>query len=205
MLRRNITATSLFRDDIQIIKFQGEDTEVISNQAFVKGIESLNINELSESEIDSVVKILQKPSLNDLIRMIDLRDILSNFGVNEFDTNQESNTLEDDREASNDDSKRKKKAKLNFDDLIQESLNLLAVFTDYLLDTDTSVYEFFDEIIYSQVVRTKNKQNTVEIISSTDFFKRIQEDESVMRLIRQNKMATMGEEGDISEEAMQNI
>ena len=205
MLRRNITATSLFRDDIQIIKFQGEDTEVISNQAFVKGIESLNINELSESEIDSVVKILQKPSLNDLIRMIDLRDILSNFGVNEFDTNQESNTLEDDREASNDDSKRKKKAKLNFDDLIQESLNLLAVFTDYLLDTDTSVYEFFDEIIYSQVVRTKNKQNTVEIISSTDFFKRIQEDESVMRLIRQNKMTTMGEEGDISEEAMQNI
>ena len=53
------------------------------------------------------------------------------------------------------------------------SIKLLCVFTDYLLKTDTSVYEFFDGMIYNQVVRLKSKQSTLEIINSKDFFSQI--------------------------------
>ena len=71
---------------------------------------------------------------------------------------------------------RERNKPLNYDMLEKDSLNVLTLFTDYLLDTDTSVYEFFDGVIYNQVVRTKNKQSTVEIISSEDFMSKIKND-----------------------------
>lgn len=70
--------------------------------------------------------------------------------------------------------------------LRKDSLNLLALFTDYLLDTDTSVYEFFDGIIYNQVVRTKNKQSTVEIISAEDFIKKVRNDQNLTSKVDAN-------------------
>ena len=49
----------------------------------------------------------------------------------------------------------------------------MVLLTDYLLSTDTSVYEFFDKFIYNQLVRTKNKQSNVEIINAKNFFDQI--------------------------------
>jgi len=49
----------------------------------------------------------------------------------------------------------------------------MCLLTDYLLNTDTSVYEFFGNLIYNQIVRTKNKQSNIEIISSKDFFEKV--------------------------------
>jgi len=93
-----------------------------------------------------------------------------------------------------------KRKMLNFDQLSKESLMLLAVFTDYLLESDTSVYEFFNGTIYNQIVRTKNKQNTVEIISSSDFFKRINEEKEIIKLINSKNFSNQEEIEEISEE-----
>lgn len=49
----------------------------------------------------------------------------------------------------------------------------MCLLTDFLLNTDTSVYEYFDGLIYNQAVRTKNKQTDLEIINSKDFFEKI--------------------------------
>lgn len=98
-----------------------------------------------------------------------------------------------------------KRKMLNFDQLSKESLMLLAVFTDYLLESDTSVYEFFNGTIYNQIVRTKNKQNTVEIISSSDFFKRINEEKEIIKLINSKNFSNQEEIEEISEEWMENI
>lgn len=111
--------------------------------------------------------MLTKKPLTNYIRVVDLKELLENFGVKEYD--QGSQTNEDEMSETDDPRKRKKK-NMNFDVLTKESLNLLANLTDYLLDSDTSVYEFFDGMIYNQVVRTKNKQSTVEIISAIEFF-----------------------------------
>jgi hypothetical protein len=72
---------------------------------------------------------------------------------------------------------------MNFDLLSKESLTILAKFTDYLLETDTSVYEFFDEAIYNQIVRTKNKQSEVEIISANSFFSKMKSNPDFMKII----------------------
>lgn len=49
----------------------------------------------------------------------------------------------------------------------------MCLLTDFLLNTDTSVYEYFDGHIYNQAVRTKNKQTDLEIINSKDFFEKL--------------------------------
>lgn len=72
---------------------------------------------------------------------------------------------------------------MDFDLLSKDSLTLLVKFTDYLLETDTSVYEFFDEAIYNQIVRTKNKQSEVEIISASSFFIKMKENKDFIKII----------------------
>mmetsp|Transcript_17688 Transcript_17688/g.20444 ORF Transcript_17688/g.20444 Transcript_17688/m.20444 type:complete len:179 (-) Transcript_17688:44-580(-) len=93
-----------------------------------------------------------------------------------------------------DDPRKRKKKALNYDMLSKESLNILASFTDYLLDSDTSVYEFFDGVIYNQVVRTKNKQSTVEIISSDEFFNKIKSDKAFLKLLNIQNFSEKEEE-----------
>jgi hypothetical protein len=124
------------------------------------------------------MKVLTKKPLTNYIRIMDLRELLENFGVKEYDQASQSNEEE---MSETDDPRKHKKKNMNFDALTKESLNVLASLTDYLLDTDTSVYEFFDGMIYNQVVRTKNKQSTVEIISGIEFFNKIKTDKEFMK------------------------
>ena len=43
-----------------------------------------------------------------------------------------------------------------------------------LMELNVSLYDFFEGSIYEQLVKTKTKQNTVEIIAAKDFFELLQ-------------------------------
>lgn len=43
-----------------------------------------------------------------------------------------------------------------------------------LMELNVSLYDFFEGTIYEQLVKTKTKQNIVEIINSKDFFEMLQ-------------------------------
>lgn len=43
-----------------------------------------------------------------------------------------------------------------------------------LMELNVSLYDFFDGVIYEQLVKTKTKQNVVEIVNSKDFFEMLQ-------------------------------
>ncbi len=43
-----------------------------------------------------------------------------------------------------------------------------------LMELNVSLYDFFEGAIYEQLVKTKTKQNVVEIINGTDFFAYLQ-------------------------------
>lgn len=174
MLRRNLSTTTLFKDDIKAVKLQNKTADIINTTAFINGLKALGIFDLSENELKSTLSLLSKDSVSDIILVKDIIDVLMNFGVTEFDTNNADNT-NDEGYTETDDPRRRKKKTLNFDSLSKEALNVLAVFTDFLLDTDTSVYEFFDGFIFNQIVKTKSKQNSVEIMATKDFFSKIRE------------------------------
>jgi hypothetical protein len=58
--------------------------------------------------------------------------------------------------------------------LDEKSIKILAKLMLALMQLNVTLYDFFDGIIYEQLVKTKTKQNTVEIINTKDFFEMLQ-------------------------------
>lgn len=136
--------------------------------------------------------VVEKPEIPGYIIIPAYKELLENFGLKDYENMQD--TSRDDGVTETDDPRQKKNKKgLNYDDLTKESLNILTLFTDYLLDTDTSVYEFFEDEIYNQLVRTKNKQITTEIVPAVEFFKKIKENKKLSKLIKSKYLTAVNE------------
>jgi hypothetical protein len=58
--------------------------------------------------------------------------------------------------------------------LDEKSIKILAKLMLALMELNVSLYDFFDGAIYEQLVKTKTKQNTVEIMTGKDFFELLQ-------------------------------
>lgn len=56
----------------------------------------------------------------------------------------------------------------------EKSIKILAKLMLALMELNVSLYDFFDGAIYEQLVKTKTKQNVVEIIAAKDFFELLQ-------------------------------
>ena len=59
--------------------------------------------------------------------------------------------------------------------LDEKSIKILAKMILALMEMNATLDEFFDGVIYEQLVKTKTKQNTVEIINTNDFFNVLQQ------------------------------
>jgi hypothetical protein len=58
--------------------------------------------------------------------------------------------------------------------LNEKSIKILAKLMLALMELNISLYDFFQGCIYEQLVKTKTKQNVVEIINANDFFEMLQ-------------------------------
>ena len=163
LIQKGLTVRKLFGDGIKRIRINEEDVEIIEPTDFIEALNALEILDFSELELLCLMRVLTKPHMEKTILLKDLIIIMENFGIQE------------DAEEPAARGKAKKRKNLNFEKLDEESLRFLYIFSQYLLTTNTSVYEFYDTTVFNQVVRTKNKQSTVEIVSAADFFNKIQE------------------------------
>jgi len=59
---------------------------------------------------------------------------------------------------------------MDLSQLDEKSVRILAKMILALMELNATLDEFFDGVIYEQMVKTKTKSNTVEIINSKDFF-----------------------------------
>ena len=192
MLKRNYTVSSLFNDDIKYIKYQKEDLQVLATANYAKSLKKLEIDNFSTEDMQWILGVVEKPEIPGYIIIPAYKELLENFGLKDYENMQD--TSRDDGVTETDDPRQKKNKKgLNYDDLTKESLNILTLFTDYLLDTDTSVYEFFEDEIYNQLVRTKNKQITTEIVPAVEFFKKIKENKKLSKLIKSKYLTAVNE------------
>lgn len=64
---------------------------------------------------------------------------------------------------------------LNYEDLDHKSVKYLTRLTEHLMKERKSIYEFFQNMIYPQMVKTKNKQKQVDLINADDFFEKLHE------------------------------
>jgi hypothetical protein len=63
---------------------------------------------------------------------------------------------------------------MDLSQLDEKSIKILAKLMIALMELNVSLYDFFDGVIYSQMVKTKTKGDTVEILNSQDFFEILQ-------------------------------
>lgn len=89
MLKRNLTATTLLKDKIKFINFEKSKIEVVEVNSFLGSLISLGLQDLDDLELKCLINVLTKEPLEKYIKMDDLRNLLENFGVKEYDKEQD--------------------------------------------------------------------------------------------------------------------
>lgn len=163
------------------------DLELLSPIGFLEGIKDLGIVDLEEVEVACLMRVLTKPNLENAILLNELIVIMENFGITDDpedeqeleqkqDEQQESarqKQIEKSKDSTQAKNKKKKKGQnkpVDLNQLDDKSMKTLAKLMLALIELEVSLYDFFDGVIYEQLVKTKTKQNVVEIINSKDFF-----------------------------------
>ena len=123
----------MFGDDYEEVEHEDSTLEVVAEDIFFQKLESIGLTDLDDTQKQSLIKVLSKPNITGKVLVRDLTIILENFGIKDQEDTE---------------TKREKK-KYNYDDLQPKTIRFLCMFTDYLLETDTSVYEYFDGLIYN--------------------------------------------------------
>lgn len=59
---------------------------------------------------------------------------------------------------------------MDLSQLDEKSIKIMAKLMLALMELNVSLYEFFEGVIYEQLVKTKTKQNKVEILNVSDFY-----------------------------------
>ena len=156
--------------------------ELLSPIGFLEGVKELGVTDLEEVEVACLMRVLTKADLENAILLRELIVIMDNFGIQDDEGN--NTAAKDDTkdggspDAEDSSNKKKKKRKgaaeanqaLDLSQLDEKSIKILAKLMLALMELNVSLYDFFDGAIYEQLVKTKTKQNTVEIIAAKDFF-----------------------------------
>jgi len=161
MLQQKMTIKSLYAKTVKSQVINGEQIEVLSAEDFINGIRALGINDIKTLEYACLIKVL---SINDdqkLIKVSDLAQILADYGIQE----KEGGSPEVPHKEA-----KKRGPQLKYEELDQISMVLMLALTEYLIKAKMPLYDLFADVIYQQVVKTKSKQKTVELINSSDFF-----------------------------------
>lgn len=145
-------------------EFEGDVLELLSPIGFLEGVKEIGVTDLEEVEVACLMRVLTKSDLENAILLRELIVIMENFGIKDDEA-----TLTE--EESKPGKKRKQQALgLDLSQLDEKSIKILAKLMLALMELNVTLYDFFDGAIYEQLVKTKTKQNTVEIIAAKDFF-----------------------------------
>lgn len=176
LLNKNITVRQLYKDDIIDEEIEGEKIELLLPVSFLEGLKRLDINDFSELEIACLMNVLAKPQLENTILLDELIDIMENLGIPDDDMsgtasppqNKQTNETPD---APSQQQNEKKKKGLDVSGLSEDAKTLLLNFLVYLEQESITPANFFQDVKYEQMVKTKKKQSAVDIVNAEDFFK----------------------------------
>ncbi|CDW71575.1 UNKNOWN [Stylonychia lemnae] len=199
---RQAFSNFIIREEIEADDGQIEAIELLSPIGFLEGIKNLGVTDLEEIEIACLMRVLTKQELENAILLRELIVIMENFGIQD-DENQDQVSIQNQNEhlatdahgeqdieqdskqqlempsPDGDGGKKKKKKKntskgIDLAQLDEKSIKIMAKLMLALMELNVSLYEFFEGKIYEQAVKTKKKENKVEIINSKDFFDYLQ-------------------------------
>eukprot|EP01022_Parablepharisma_sp_SALTPOND_P000995 TRINITY_DN105406_c4_g1_i1.p2 TRINITY_DN105406_c4_g1~~TRINITY_DN105406_c4_g1_i1.p2 ORF type:complete len:849 (+),score=138.53 TRINITY_DN105406_c4_g1_i1:84-2549(+) len=160
MSKSKKTVKSLFGDDIAMKFVEGEgEIEVIKPEDFFKGLKKVGILNLQPLEAECLLKVLATSDAVDDISVDNLVQILEDYGIIDPESRDSS----------------KNSNFLNLAKLDDISMVIMLALAEYLMQEKVPLYELFGNVIYTQNVKTKTKERTVELIDSNEFFKIVRE------------------------------
>ena len=81
----------------------------------------------------------------------------------------------DDTPGEGGDKKKKKSKGVDLSQLDEKSVKIMAKLMLAMMELNMSLYEFFEGCIYEQMVKSKTKEDVIEIMKTESFFDRLQE------------------------------
>lgn len=124
------------------------------------------------------MNVLAKPQLENTILLDELIDIMENLGIPEGEvsprTDRAGESYKETPEPTQQQNKPKKKG-VNIDELSEDAKTLLLNFVIYLEQESLTAGKFFESVKYEQMVKTKKKQSSVDIVPAEDFFRLIED------------------------------
>ena len=127
------------------------------------------------------MNVLAKPPLETTILLDELIDIMENLGIpDEGGAGENANTEqekkpEEPQESTNQKQQPQKKKGLDLDSLSDDAKTLLLNFLVYLEQESMTASNFFQDVKYEQMVKTKKKQSAIDIVPAEDFFRLIED------------------------------
>jgi len=127
------------------------------------------------------MNVLAKPQLENTILLDELIDIMENLGIPDDGGEMETGVQEiketppKETPEPKSDGQQKKKKGVDVESLSDASKTLLLNFLLYLEQESMTCANFFEGVKYEQMVKTKKKQSTVDIVPAEDFFRLIED------------------------------
>jgi len=152
---------------------------LMSPVGFLEGIREMGIDDLQEVEIACLMRVLAKPNMDSAILLTELIVIMENFGIGEESEGKSEivggEGVEETPEEEEEGSKKKKKSKgIDLAQLDEKSVKIMAKLMLAMMELNMSLYEFFEGCIFEQMVKSKTKEDVIEIMKAESFFERLQ-------------------------------
>jgi hypothetical protein len=169
IISRSQSVREAFRKHIVVEAGQ----ELLSPMGFLEGVKALGIGDLEEIDVACLMRILTKPDIENAILLQELVIIMENFGITE------DAPVHQEQETPTRAAKQRKNEAFDLQSMDEKSIKILAKLMLALMELNVSLQEFFEGVIFEQLVKTKAGKagasaRKVEIIDSKDFFDYLQ-------------------------------
>ena len=171
IIAQKLTVRKVLQRNIFYAEIDGEQFELLSPMGLIEGIKELGITDLTEQEVDYLLKVLSKPELDGAILMQELLQIMENFGLYDDDEQmaEPSPPVTDQKKNKGD------KNSMDLSKLDQKSVKIMVMLMLYLLENNMTTAQFFQSVTYQQNVKSKTKSQMLDILTSKDFFRLLAE------------------------------
>ena len=173
IIGRGLSVREAFKKHIVKETEEGQEIELLSPMGFLEGVKALGISDLEEIDVACLMRILTKPDIENAILLQELIIIMENFGITEGAAETEETPT---RSKS---AKKKGDVAIDLQTMDEKSIKILAKLMLALMELNVSLHDFFDGVIFEQLVKAKAGKSgasarKVEIIDSKDFFEYLQ-------------------------------
>lgn len=170
-----LTPAKIFGEFLTKQQTDEGEKEFIASSDFLKKIEEIGVKNLSPKSAQCMLKVLSATEDEKYILLSDFEQVMEDYNAAQQpkmseDEQKVEKPEEEKPEEEPENHKKESKFPMKIDTLDKISMVILLALAEYLQKENLTVEGLFGEKCYKQMVKTKSKQKTIDILNSKDFF-----------------------------------